>query len=123
MVRTRFSMYCVRINKLLALIHLYRYHWLRMQHNRPTGALVMDQKAVAKRGFTTNAAAMKKNVLTPEEVKTRLSEDGKSLRQWAKEKGYPYQTVSQVVRGVNRGSYGMGYRIAVELGLKNKEAK
>lgn len=83
----------------------------------------MDQKAVAKRGFTTNAAAMKKNVLTPEEVKTRLSEDGKSLRQWAKEKGYPYQTVSQVVRGVNRGSYGMGYRIAVELGLKNKEAK
>lgn len=57
-------------------------------------------------------------VLTPEQVKTRLREQGTTLKDWAKKHGYPYQTVSHVVRGINRGSYGMGYRIAVALGMK-----
>lgn len=57
-------------------------------------------------------------VLTPEQVKTRLHEQGTTLKEWAKKHGYPYQTVSHVVRGINRGNYGLGYRIAVALGMK-----
>lgn len=56
--------------------------------------------------------------LTGAEVKTRLKERGLTLKQWAEKKGYPYDTVSCVVRGVNRATFGMGHRIATELGLK-----
>lgn len=56
--------------------------------------------------------------LTAAEVKTQLRERGETLKSWAEKKGYPYDTVSQVVRGVNRATFGMGHRIAVELGLK-----
>lgn len=56
--------------------------------------------------------------LTPEEVKTRLREQGVTLKQWAKANGYAYDTVSCVVRGVHRATYGMGHRIAVQLGMK-----
>ena len=56
--------------------------------------------------------------LSAAEVKTRLRERGLTLKQWAEKRGYPYDTVSCVVRGINRGTYGMGHRIAVELGLK-----
>ncbi len=66
----------------------------------------------------TNVLATKQASLSAEEVKTRLREQGKTLKQWAQERNYPYATVSNVVRGVNRASFGMGHRIAVELGLK-----
>jgi gp16 family phage-associated protein len=57
-------------------------------------------------------------LLTPEEVKTRLREQGSTLKAWAEKHGYPYETVSQVVRGVNRGTFGIGHRIATQLGIK-----
>jgi gp16 family phage-associated protein len=66
----------------------------------------------------TNVTATKQASLTADEVKTRLREQGTTLKQWAQERNYPYATVSMVVRGVNRGTFGMGHRIAVELGLK-----
>lgn len=56
--------------------------------------------------------------LTSEEVKTRLREQGTTLKAWAEKRGYPYETVSQVVRGINRATFGIGHRIATELGLK-----
>ena len=56
--------------------------------------------------------------LTSEEVKTRLREQGTTLKDWAAKRGYPYGTVSQVVRGINRATFGIGHRIATELGLK-----
>lgn len=56
--------------------------------------------------------------LSAEEVKTRLREQGTTLKAWAEKRGYPYGTVSQVVRGINRATFGVGHRIAVELGLK-----
>ena len=56
--------------------------------------------------------------LSSAEVKTRLREQGLTLKQWAEKNRYPYDTVSNVVRGINRGTYGMGHRIAVQLGLK-----
>lgn len=57
--------------------------------------------------------------LTGAEVKTRLREQhGMTLKQWAEKNQFPYETVSNVVRGINRGTYGMGYRIAAALGMK-----
>lgn len=43
---------------------------------------------------------------------------GSTLKRWAEEKGFPYRTVSDVVRGVNKATYGVGYEVAVALGLK-----
>ena len=57
-------------------------------------------------------------MLTADEVKTRLRERGLTLKSWAESNKFPYATVSQVVRGVNRGTFGMGHRIAVALGMK-----
>lgn len=53
-----------------------------------------------------------------EQVKHELWSKGSSLKEWAEENGYPYRTVSDVVRGINRGNFGMGYDIAIKLGIK-----
>lgn len=59
------------------------------------------------------------SVVSGDEVKTRLRErDGLTLKAWAKNHGYPYDTVSCVVRGINKATYGLGHRIAIELGMK-----
>ena len=55
---------------------------------------------------------------TGAEVKTALHERGLTVKRWAEQNGFPYATVSHVLRGVNRGTYGMGYRIAVALGMR-----
>lgn len=67
---------------------------------------------------TSNRASPSGRVLTPSEVKTRLHKNGETVKSWAAANGYPYGTVSQVLRGVNRGTYGLGHSIAVALGLK-----
>ncbi|MES1977529.1 MAG: DNA-binding protein [Pseudomonadota bacterium] len=56
--------------------------------------------------------------LSAAEVKTQLQERGVTLKDWAEGNGYAYDTVSCVVRGVHRASYGVGHRIAVQLGMK-----
>lgn len=56
--------------------------------------------------------------LSAAEVKTQLLEQGVTLKDWALGNGYAYDTVSCVVRGVHRASYGVGHRIAVQLGMK-----
>jgi gp16 family phage-associated protein len=55
---------------------------------------------------------------TPEAAKQDLYARGVTLRDFAKEKGFKYRTVSEVVRGVNKGLYGEGHRVAVALGIK-----
>lgn len=63
-------------------------------------------------------ATDKKNVLSGDEVKTRLRERGETLKSWAIKNHFPYQTVSDVVRGKSRANYGLGHRIAIALGMK-----
>jgi gp16 family phage-associated protein len=60
-------------------------------------------------------------VKTADQVKHELHINGSSLRKWAEENGYPYRTVSDVVRGINKGSFGMGYEISLKLGLKREK--
>jgi len=75
-----------------------------------------DNQSRAKRRTESEAT---KRLLSGDEVKTRLRERGQTLKSWAAANKYPYATVSHVVRGVNRGSFGMGHRIAVALGMKD----
>ncbi len=56
--------------------------------------------------------------LSAAEVKTQLMERGITLKDWALGNGYAYDTVSCVVRGVHRATYGVGHRIAMQLGMK-----
>jgi gp16 family phage-associated protein len=73
----------------------------------------------------SNAAARKSTsvnhrgrTLTPDEAKRRLHAKGVTLTQFALRHGFKYRTVSEVVRGVNKGLYGEGHRVAVALGIK-----
>lgn len=58
------------------------------------------------------------SAVSPEEAKRRLYARGVTLTQFAKRHGFKYRTVSEVVRGVNKGLYGEGHRVAVALGIK-----
>ena len=78
----------------------------------------MSKSSAQRPKIATNVAFGKQTVLTADEVKTRLKEQGLTLKAWAEKKKYPYDTVSDVVRGVNRATYGLGHRIAIELGMK-----
>lgn len=58
---------------------------------------------------------------TGQQVKQQLWGKGSSLKKWAEQNGYPYRTVSDVVRGINKGNFGMGFEIATKLGLKQEK--
>lgn len=73
---------------------------------------------MARPQANSRAASRAAAALSASEVKTRLREQGYTLKSWAESHRFPYDTVSCVVRGINRGTYGMGHRIAVALGMK-----
>ena len=56
-----------------------------------------------------------------ERAKKRIYAEGKTVREWADERGFPYHIVSNVLRGINLGNYGKGHDVAVALGLKETE--
>lgn len=51
-------------------------------------------------------------------AKAALQAGGVTLTEFAKRNNFKYRTVSEVVRGVNKGLYGEGHRVAVALGVK-----
>ena len=55
---------------------------------------------------------------TAEQAKKELYAKGETLTQFASKHGFKYRTVSEVVRGVNKGLYGEGHNVAVALGMK-----
>jgi gp16 family phage-associated protein len=56
--------------------------------------------------------------LTPEQAKERICAQGMTLKEFAKKRGLNYRTVSEVIRGVNKGLRGEGHAAAVALGIK-----
>lgn len=54
-------------------------------------------------------------------LKQRLRQQGHTLRSFAATYGFKYRDVSDIVRGVRRGYWGVGREIAQKLGL-NPEA-
>lgn len=55
---------------------------------------------------------------TPEQIKKRLRNEGKTIKQFAEEHGYPYIQVIRILNGTIKGARGRAHEIAVTLGLK-----
>lgn len=51
------------------------------------------------------------------QIKHSLRKQGFTLKSWALANGYKYRDVSDVVRGVRRGNYGVGRDICLQLGI------
>lgn len=51
------------------------------------------------------------------QIKHRLRQQGMTMKSWAEAHGYKYRDVSDVVRGVRLGNYGVGRDICIALGL------
>ncbi|BEH14281.1 DNA-binding protein [Marinobacter shengliensis] len=54
---------------------------------------------------------------TPNEIKHRLRQQGKTLKSWAEEHGFNYRTVSDTVRGLRKGNFGECRDVRQALGL------
>ena len=50
-----------------------------------------------------------------------LRQQGKTLKDFARENGFQYRTVSDVVRGLRQGNYGEGREVRLKLGLPVKD--
>lgn len=50
-------------------------------------------------------------------IKHRLRQQGQTLKSWAEAHNFKYRDVSDVLRGVRRGNYGVGRDIYFALGL------
>jgi len=57
--------------------------------------------------------------LTPEQVKDKFRNEGKTFRAFAHEHGFPEMQVYRVMNGTIKGTRGRGHKIAVALGLKD----
>jgi gp16 family phage-associated protein len=58
--------------------------------------------------------------MNTEAVKNRLRKQGKSIKQWALEKGVPeaeYVIVIRLMNGFSKGKRGISARVAAQLGL------
>lgn len=60
-----------------------------------------------------------KSLLSRKEARESLSYRGKSIKQWAKENGFPYGAVCDVLNRDRPWRIGLGHKIAVKLGMKN----
>lgn len=49
------------------------------------------------------------------DIKHRLRQQKTTLKAWAKANGYEYHTVSNVMRGVNKATFGAGREVAEKL--------
>jgi gp16 family phage-associated protein len=67
-----------------------------------------------KAGVTTNVGQSG----SPEAAKQALQARGVTLKEFARQHGFKYRMVSDVIRGVNKGLYGEGHQVAVKLGIK-----
>ena len=56
---------------------------------------------------------------TPEQVKKRLRQQGKTTAAWAQENGFEPWLVYRVLNGFTKATRGKGHDIAVKLGLKD----
>ena len=72
-------------------------------------------------GFVAGQATPETAQLTPNQIKHRLRQQGKTLKDFARENGFQYRTVSDAVRGLRQGNYGEGREVRLKLGLPVKD--
>jgi len=65
----------------------------------------------------------RKTALTPDQVRQRLRQRGKTLTQWAAEHSFDRKAVYRVINGADKAYYGRAHEIAVALGLKVVEVE
>ena len=65
-----------------------------------------------------NAAAMNR-----EQVKAKFRAEGKTIKSWAQERGYPINSVYRVLNGFDKAAWGRAHEIAIQLGLKQVEVE
>lgn len=56
--------------------------------------------------------------MTVQSFKSRLRSQGKTIRQWAVENGFPPASVYRVLNGVDKAHFGRAHDIAVKAGIK-----
>lgn len=56
--------------------------------------------------------------MTAQHFKATLRRQGKTIRQWAAEHGYPAGAVYRVLNGVDKAHFGRAHDIAVAAGIK-----
>lgn len=56
--------------------------------------------------------------MTVQSFKARLRSQGKTIRQWAEENGFPPTSVYRVLNGVDKANFGRAHDIAVKTGIK-----
>ena len=56
--------------------------------------------------------------LTPEKLKEKFAQEGKTFADWARQHGYELRDVYMVTNGLTKARRGKGYEIAKKLGLK-----
>jgi gp16 family phage-associated protein len=57
--------------------------------------------------------------MTPKSFKAWLRSQGKTIRQWADEHGFPPRAVYRVLNGLDKAHFGRAHDIAVAAGLKD----
>lgn len=62
--------------------------------------------------------------MTPESFKSMLRSQGKTISQWAVERGFKPRAVYRVLNGLDKANFGRAHEIAVAAGIKagNSEA-
>lgn len=59
--------------------------------------------------------------MTTQRFKSWLRGQGKTIRQWAEENGFPPGAVYRVLNGVDKANFGRAHDIAVKAGIKTAE--
>lgn len=59
--------------------------------------------------------------MTTAQFKALLRRQGKTIRQWAEENGFPPEAVYRTLNGVEKGNFGRAHEILVRAGIKQPE--
>lgn len=61
--------------------------------------------------------------MNTQKFKTTLRNQGKTIRQWAEENGFPPTAVYRVLNGIDKANFGRAHSIAVRAGIKRSEPR
>lgn len=61
--------------------------------------------------------------MTIQRFKSQLRSQGKTIRQWAVENGFPPISVYRVLNGIDKAHFGRAHDIAVKAGIKESDTE
>lgn len=63
----------------------------------------------------------RRSQVTPTRFKAHLRAQGKTIRQWAEDNGFPERAVYRVLNGLDKGNFGRAHNIAIAAGIKRPD--